>query len=379
MKTQTPFKHTAIAALTSELSTQGPLAVMSAEIVDAGDGWYQLLPAGEFSARDGRPFDVPGGKWLMDETAFSFIQASYDSNDQPIVVDYNHQTLNKDKTGSDAPAAGWIKGDGLMFRPGVGLFVRPAFTDKAQAHIAAREFCYLSAVFHYHADTGRPFELRMVALTNDPGVTGMQALAALSALTTQHIPEKSNVNEQLLQLLAGLGITVPKGTAPTAEHCAAALSAITTLQTAQQQNGELTTKVASLSAQLTQPGASVDLTKFVPVATYEAVRGQLAALSAEHGTLTLDKVLEDAHAKGRVLAAEEDYLRDFAAQQGVAALSAMLEKRPAIAALSAIQEIPDKSGKRTGTASLSAIDHEIMRLTGVSEADFLKTREQEQK
>lgn len=380
MKTQTRnFKRTALAALSAELPAQGPLAVMSAEITASDDGWYQLLPAGEFSARDGRPHDVPGGKWLMDDLAFRFIQDSYDNRKQPIVVDYNHQTLHKDLTGSEALAAGWIKGDEMVFKPELGLLVRPSLTEKAKAHIAAKEYCYLSAVFHYDADSGRPFELRMVALTNDPGVTGMQALTALSALALQNNPEKSTVNELLLQLFPKLGIALPDGCKePTKEHYTAALSAVDGLLTAKNQNGELTTKVAALSAQIAQPGAAIDLSKWVPVETFDKVRGELAALSAEHGTMTIDKVLEDARAKGKVIAAEEDYLRQFGGQQGVAALSAMLEKRPAIAALSAKQET-EKPGGKTGTAALSAEDREVIRLTGVSEADFIKAREQEQK
>lgn len=380
MKTQTHFNRTALAALSAGLPTQGAIAVMSAEIQTSDDGWYQVLPAGSFKARDGRPFDVASGMWLMDDLAFRFIQDSYDNKDQPIVVDYNHQTLNKDMTGSPAPAAGWIKGDGIMFKPDVGLLVRPAFTTKAQGHIDDKEFCYLSAVFHYDVETGRPYELRMVALTNDPGVTGMQALTALSAIPFSHQPEQSPVNELLLQLFPKLGITLPDGCKePTKDHCTAALSAVDTLLSAQTQNGELTGQVAALSAQLTQPGAAVDLTKFVPVATYEAVRGELAALSAEHGAVTIDKVLDDARASGKVLASEEDYLRQFGTQQGMAALSAMLEKRPAIAALSARQETTNDPAKKTGTAALSAEDIAICALTGMSQEDFIKARELEQK
>lgn len=381
MKTQTPkFKRTALAALSAEIPSRLAVAVMSAEIQESADGWYQLLPAGPFKARDGRPFDVPGGEWLMDDLAFRFIQDSYDNRKQPVVVDYNHQTLHKDSTGSEALAAGWIKGDEMVFKPDAGLLVRPTLTEKAKAHIAAKEYCYLSAVFHYDADSGRPFELRMVALTNDPGITGMQALTALSALTPPITnPEKSTVNELLLQLFPKLGITLPDGCKEaTKEHCTAALSAVDALLTDKTKAGELETKVAALSAQIAQPGAAIDLTKWVPVATFDKVRGELAALSAEHGTLTIDKVLDAARTDGKVIAAEEDYLRQFAGQQGVAALSAMLEKRPAIAALAKPQNTPNEE-TRTGTAALSAEDREVMRLTGVSEADFIKSRELEQK
>lgn len=37
------------------------IAALSALSID-DDGWCQLLPAGHFSARDGRPFDVTDGQ-----------------------------------------------------------------------------------------------------------------------------------------------------------------------------------------------------------------------------------------------------------------------------------------------------------------------------
>ncbi|NGF05909.1 protease, partial [Citrobacter freundii] len=39
------------------------IAILAATVGD--DGWCQLLPAGRFRARDGRPFDVADG-WYMD-------------------------------------------------------------------------------------------------------------------------------------------------------------------------------------------------------------------------------------------------------------------------------------------------------------------------
>lgn len=45
---------------------QPRIAVLDAELAFAADGWQQLLPAGAFAARDGRPFDVPEHTWKLD-------------------------------------------------------------------------------------------------------------------------------------------------------------------------------------------------------------------------------------------------------------------------------------------------------------------------
>lgn len=75
--------------------------------------------------------------------------------------------------------------------------------------------------------------------------------------------------------------------------------------------------------------------------------------------------------------AEVDYLKQFGKQQGVAALSAMLEKRPQIAVLSAQQTQTTKVEKpvEKGTAVLSAADKEAAKLLGISEQDYAKELE----
>ncbi|MGN5225062.1 hypothetical protein [Aeromonas veronii] len=56
----------AVAILNARPTALG-LAVLDAAIGPSDDGWYQLLPVGPFKARDGRPFDVPGGHWQLDK------------------------------------------------------------------------------------------------------------------------------------------------------------------------------------------------------------------------------------------------------------------------------------------------------------------------
>ncbi|MEM8035472.1 phage protease, partial [Morganella morganii] len=99
-----------------------------------------------------------------------------------------------------------------------------------------------------------------------------------------------------------------------------------------------------------------------------------ASLSARVSGSTTDSIIANARRTGRVSAGEVPYLRILANTQGVAALSAVLKGRPAIAALTGRQT---KSLKRPAgkVAVLSASDKEAARLQGIPEADFLKLKQ----
>ena len=182
------------------------------------------------------------------------------------------------------------------------------------------------------------------------------------------------MNEWLKQLLARLGIDVPDGGQPSNEQGLAALSALDTALAKAKQVPELEQSVAALKASVPNAG-QVDLAQYVPVATYNALVQQVAALSAKVDTTDAETVLKDAREQGKIVAAEESYLREFAAQKGVAALKALLEPRPALAALSAQQTTTLPDPKTKGTAVLSAEDKYAADQLGISHAEFAKLKE----
>ncbi|HDX8362982.1 phage protease [Aeromonas veronii] len=371
----------AVAILNARPTAIG-LAVLDAALGPSDDGWHQLLPVGPFKARDGRPFDVPGGHWQLDRSIATTLINRAKALGQDILIDYDHQTLHIEKTGKEAPAAGWFNGDEIEWREGQGLFIKPRWTDRAATMVAAKEYRFLSAVFPYDAQ-GRPLELRMAAITNDPGVVGMQALAALSALppktnqsgqlatVTKEIP----MNEAMLALLAKLGIQVEEGSELTVEQGQAALSALDTLQSAAGKTASAEAALAALKAQPVQQGDQVDLAQFVPVATYNALVAQVASLSAKVETTDAATLIKEARTQGKVVAAEEEYLTAYAAQKGVAALKALLDPRPAIAALSASQTTQVTLPDRAGNAVLSADDKYAADQLGISHEEFAKAKQ----
>ena len=378
-----PPSAIAVAILNARPTTLG-LAVLDAALGPSDDGWHQLLPVGPFKARDGRPFDVPGGHWQLDKTIATTLINRAKALGQDILIDYDHQTLNVEKTGKEAPAAGWYNGDEIEWREGQGLFIKPRWTERAAALVAAKEYRFLSAVFPYDAQ-GRPLELRMTAITNDPGVVGMQALAALSAqliqpgqpATPAHAVHKETpMNELLKKLLAKLGIELTGD--PTDEQLQKALTEIDSLQASAKKAPELeaalSAEKASLAALKAQPGGQVDLAQFVPVATYNALVTQVASLTAQVDTTDAATLIKEARTAGKVVAAEEEYLTAYAAQKGVAALKALLEPRPAIAALTASQTAAVTLQEKKGEAVLSAEDKYAADQLGISHEDFAKAK-----
>ncbi|CAJ1869656.1 hypothetical protein HLBENOHH_02840 [Aeromonas dhakensis] len=393
---KTPYSAPFVAILQANPVSGERLAVLDAQLTPQGDGWYQLLPVGPFKARDGRPFDVAGGHWQLDGQIAAALIARAKALGQDILIDYDHQTLKTDQNGQPAPAAGWYNSDEIEWREGQGLFIKPRWTERAAALVAAKEYRFLSAVFPYDAQ-GRPLELRMTAITNDPGVVGMQALAALSALPvsshmsiqpgqlaiSSHVAQQEkSMNEHLIALLGKLGIQPSADGQFTAEQGTAALAALDTLQAIAKKAPELEaaltaerTSLAALKATVsTGQGGQIDLAKYVPVETYNALVTEVATLSAKVETTDAATLIKEARTQGKVVAAEEEYLTAYAAQKGVAALKALLEPRPAIAALAASQTTQVTLPEKKGEAVLSADDKYAADQLGISYEEFAKAK-----
>lgn len=359
-------------------------AALSASLASSDDGWCQLLPAGRVRARDGRP-EKPAAGWLINKKSCDRIRANLAALKQPLLIDYDHHSEIAQEKGIKAVAAGWVKADDVQWREGQGIFIKPTWTPQAQKHIDDLEYAYLSAKLEYYVDNGEPASIRIASLTNDPAITGMKSVAALSAddlYVTTPSTELTPMNEQLRQLLAALGLTVPDDGELTPELGTAALSALTDIQAKAGKHDKLTTQVATLSAELDtakkpKPATAggVDLTQYVPVETYNALRTEYAALSAQHGTTTLEQVLDKAEDEGRVFKSERSYLEGLGKQIGVAALSAQLEARQPIVALTTKQtDTLPAPKKETVSAALSAEDLQVMKMLGKTEEEFLKAK-----
>ena len=132
----------------------------------------QITPAQDFAPNDGRAMEVPA--WRINGAIATRVIAAFNPA-QPLVIDYEHQTLNKEKNGQPAPAAGWIHG--LQWIEGKGLYALAELTEKAKQQIKAGEYRYFSPVINYSRKSGEITNVLMGALTNYPAIHGMAAIS----------------------------------------------------------------------------------------------------------------------------------------------------------------------------------------------------------
>lgn len=338
------------------------VAALSFELADSDDGWFQVLPAGYFKATDGRPEDVPGGQWFLDEAiALKLIEATASPKDK--VMDYEHQTLNSAKNGQPAPASGWFNASDLQWRES-GLWVKPRLTAKAKAFVDDKEYRYLSAVFPYERATGKPLSLHSIALTNDPGLDSLQPLASL----TQHFnhlstnPQESVMDREKLIALLGLAADA------TDDDITAAINKLKTQEaTDAEKVTALTAEVAALKAN--PSSATPDPTKYAPISVVVGLRTELAALKATGGEAEVTRLLDEASEDGRVIPSERDYLHSVG-MQDIAVLKNILGEKPQIAALKSTQTNGQQKPAPKGEEGLTDAELEAAKLTGKSPKEF---------
>lgn len=316
------------------------LAILTQAISATGNE-VQLLPAGEFRARDGRPTDAP--HWFLDKATAEALIAKAAARQTDLVLDYDHQTLRAEKNGQPAPAAGWFRQ--LEWRDGSGLWaVNVDWTTKAAAHIEAGEYRYISPVFLYDKD-GRVQEILMAAITNNPALDGMDdvmlaAATRMVSLSTQPQDPESEMDEELLERLRWmLNLPVASTAADIkaqlekligmigADAAAASFDILTHLQSRDQSTQQ---QIAALTANQADPA------KFVPVATMAALQAEIATLRAKVGSNEVEQLVSAALSDGRLLPAQEKWARDLA-QANPSALREYLDSAPSIAALTTTQ------------------------------------------
>ncbi|OLN30439.1 Phage-associated protease [Desulfovibrio sp. DV] len=348
----------------------------------------QLFPDGQFDARDGRPGSLKGCSakaWRLDAAIAAALIARANARETPLCIDYEHHTLTAKDAGHKAVAAGWI--EALCYVPGQGLFARVAWTDAARGHIRADEYRYISPLFTFDLATGAVLELINAALTNNPALDGLAAVAAArqSAATT---PEQTQTEALMDELLKRLRFLLNLPVAASAEDVTAQLDKLKGQVTSA---GEAATSVDLLAILAGKDAALADLTakldkpdpaKFAPAEAVAALtqenaalKASLAAAQTQNGTAALAADIKAAVADGRVHKTLEGWLTDLAATAPDTA-RAYLDKAVPVAALTTMQTTtvtPPAAGATT--AALSAEEKEAAKLLGIPEDLYATAKE----
>ena len=211
-------RHLIVTALDAELP--GPVTALSSELPAAAGGWQRILPAGQFSARDGRGPFVLGDRANM-EAIVAATSAYHGETD--IVVDYDHQALAvmEPKSGKTAKAAGWVKG--VEVRDD-GIWADIEWTAAAAEAIRNKEYRYLSPVVPHDAK-GNVKMILGVSLTNVPAFH-------IEAFSAAHPFSQTDRTKTMDKILAALGLAKDSGEDAALSALNALLTANTALATA---------------------------------------------------------------------------------------------------------------------------------------------------
>lgn len=336
------------------------VAACSFEINKAKYGRIQLLPYGKFRAADGRPTDVEA--WYVTDTNGADVVALANNQRNPLPIDYEHQIIHSLKNGKEAPSAGWM--EYFYFTP-QGIFADVRWTDKAADYIKNGEYRYISAVFAYDTD-GYVRKIFHAALTNTPALDGMDE--AMVAASVNLLQEDNPMDKKLLAALCTLFALKADASEADITEKVTALSAAkgdspVDLLDVYAKLAEKEQSVAALSTQVGTP----DPAKFVPVEQVAALQADFNALKTSVEADKKAALITAALSQGKLAPA----LKDWAQSLSVEALSAYLEKAPAMAALSG--EPQAKGDPEQKVAALSAAESAAAKALGLSEKDYMAT------
>lgn len=335
-------------------------ALLSTTFALTSGGRTQVLPAGEFAARDGRP--GPGKTWKLNDEQGHALAARVNAvaAQTEIVIDYDHQTLHAVQNGQPAPAAGWMSR--VEWLDGKGMFADVGWTAPAKRRIDDREYRYFSPVITWDDDTGEVTGLLLGALVNYPALTGMEPVMAQLAAQFLQSPPPENDMALLAALLTALGLP-----ADTPE--AAALSSVSALRTTAEAAGArpvvpqaLTTalglaadatEAAALGAITTMQAGSASVTQSIA-----ALHTQIAALTAQQTTRQVEELVDGAIVAGKMLPAARDTFIGIG-KKDLAQLSAVVAAMPVIPGLAGQtggKAPPEQQAHQQAAAALSSAD-----------------------
>lgn len=331
---------------------------------------FLIMPFGNpFKARDGR-------SWILRDRdhAEQVLAMSKDFwAGTEMMIDYDHQAAYAaDGVGNQAPAAAWVKsltiGDD-------GIHAKVEWTAPARAALEQREYRYISPDFRFAKKTGEVTRIVRASLTNSPALD-LPALAHVRAgKGPEEEPQMKTITlsvASVAALAAALAVKpedldeakVVAGVKQLGDDRTASDAALTAIRAELEIDADADQAVA-IAAIRERGKAEVDPSKFVPKAGFDDLNARLKSLEEEKVLASVDEAV----AAGKIAPAMKQWAIDLG-KKDAAALASFIDQAVPFAGGKKIEgDLTPKKGE------LTEDERAICAMSGISEAEFLKTRD----
>lgn len=323
------------------------LAPLPAELSDR----IEIIPTGAFRLADKRGklehrLDNPA-----EVIARSFSMAAGGARVLPI--DFDHRSFAAQGTG-DSRAAGWITG---MEVEGDRIMATVEWTPEGRRALEEKAYRFISPVFKFQRD-GKVVLIEGAGLVNNPALPQLRQVAS-----------KDEYMDPIEEIAGLLGLAADQS-----DEIVGRVSALLETETQMASITEAAgvsgdDAVTQICGRLSGPDA--DPAKFVPMETFKGVQTELASLRSEVNQGKAEAALERARSEGKLVPAMESWATALASKD--------LEQFEAWASAAPVMVEPGKR-KLAGrvppvkTDALDETERRVASMMGVSEDDFLATR-----
>jgi phage I-like protein len=366
---------TGSAPLQAFVATEAAALAAAVEVVGA-DGAvktdFLVLPYGDpIEARDGR-------KWILragDHAARVLAATRATLGGTAMMIDYDHQAAYAaDGVGNRAEAAGWVSD---IRAEADGIHVTVDWTDDARAALAARKYRYISPDFRFSKASGEVTRVIRAGLTNSPALD-LPALAHVRGATPGEVPDMKTLtlaSTALTALAAAFAVKPDELDEAKVLACVADLvkardgnaAALASLRTELKLDADADEAAVLAAVQSVAKAGAPDPSKFVPKAGYDELAARLSAIEEARVLASVDQAVAD----GKIAPSMKQWAIDLG-KKDEPALAAYIAGSVPFAGAATIKGEPKiEKGK------LSAEEKAICTMMGVSDADFLKTRDEE--
>lgn len=328
------------------------------EPIDPAADWIEIMPVGEFRTADGRsakPFRLDPA----DVAAVIARSMTLASNGE-LLIDFDHRSMAPQAI-ADTRAAGWIKDLKLE---GERVMASVVWTPDGRSALEGRSYRFISPVFDNLKSDGRVVRIQGAGLVNDPALPQLRQLASKET--------SMDPIEQIAGLL-GLPADKPEDIVARVTALATAETQLASITKAAGVDGDdaVTQVCARLAATTPDPGA------FVPMATFQDVQTQLASLQKGIREDKAEAALERARAAGKLTPAMEEWATQLASKD-LSSFESWAASAPVMVELGG-GKLAGRQPPVANPDKLDDVERQMASALGVSEADFLATRNAEQK